>query len=427
VSKTARLFGGLVALGLAVTVAAASGASAAPVGGHLSAPCPYPLAVDGWSPDGKYVAFEGALDPRHTGYYDSGGIVGIVSARGDGVRILSQTPFEHRYDEDSGAVWAPDGRSLIYTHSIVTGSDPSGEPSYGWNLVRVNLMTGKRRVVRGGSDPSFGPHGLTYLAPKGVIVGGRVLVAGKFDEADWSPDGRRLAIQPSPASKSSAVYDALVLVDRFGRHPRRIARGLNPAYQDFVWAPNGRRLAYVANDTNLFIANADGSRPVRLTRTFEDTFAWSPSGQRIAYVSGTLDTPSQLVVARPDGSKRLVATTDAQAKIAFAWSPDGRRIAYTSRAGDDLYIASADGTNAKLVTTLAKTAANLLWSPDGKHLLADGALIDVASTSQVPVSGDAGGAGWSHDSSLLAEGAGDGLQLIRADGSPLVSIHVCKP
>jgi Tol biopolymer transport system component len=185
-------------------------------------------------------------------------------------------------------------------------------------------------IVRGGSNPSFGPHGLTYLAPKGIIVGATILVRGSIDGADWSPNGKRLVFT-RPTTKHVSG-DALVLTDARGRHVCRLATGVNPVYPYLAWAPGGRRFAYLVADSNLYIAHADGSRRVLLTGASSNyQFAWSPDGRRIAYTSQAGSGPGRLVIANADGSKRArVATTDPGKTIAFAWSPDGRRLAYTS-------------------------------------------------------------------------------------------------
>jgi len=136
--------------GMFAAVSAAGLVIAAPARSVVASTCPYPLAIDGWSPDSGHVAFEGALDPRHTGYYDDGGIVGIADTHGSVVRIVSATPFAHRFDQDGGIVWAPDGRSVVYVHLTVVGSYPGGEPKYASTLIRVALKTDARVIVRGG-------------------------------------------------------------------------------------------------------------------------------------------------------------------------------------------------------------------------------------------------------------------------------------
>lgn len=410
----ARYVAGAVAAVALVLVVSGGARAAAP------AACPAPLQVDGWSPDGQRVAFEGPLDPRETGYLDAGGVVGIARADGTGTRVVSQTPFAHRYDEDGGLVFAPDGRSVAYVHDVVVGSDPGGEPRYASILVVVDLATGRRVDVRGAWAPSFVPD-LAYLAPKGIVVGGRLIARGTIDGVDWSPDGKHVAF----ARPGKSTYDELVLTDAHGRHDRVLARSVDAAYPYFAWATHGDRLAYIVDDTRLYVARADGSRARRLTTdVWESQFALSPDGRRIAYVVGGLDEPAVLVLAGADGSKRVeIATTDGQAAIAFAWSPDSRRIAYTSGVGNDLFVASADGSQS--VPLGVSGVEELLWSPDARRLVAGTALVDVSAGTHTTLLGDAAGGAWSAGGSRFAYGAADGLQVIRQDGTVVTSVHLC--
>src|SRR5262249_29498315 len=100
-------------------------ASDAPAAAPPAADCDPPLAVVGWSRDGRRVAFDGTLNPRQVGVTGlGGGVVGIVNADGTRPRILSQLPFQHHEDADLGLLWAPDGRSFLYSREIAVGSYP---------------------------------------------------------------------------------------------------------------------------------------------------------------------------------------------------------------------------------------------------------------------------------------------------------------
>jgi Tol biopolymer transport system component len=194
----------------------------------------------------------------------------------------------------------------------------------------------------------------------------------------------------------------------------------------------------VGQDDFLYLANGDGSRPVRLSvmQTSTSDPTWAPDGRHIAYTAGDASDalsgePTLLVIARADGGKRVIETkTNADDPwITFAWSPNGHQLAYTSGTGTEVSLTNADGTHRTLLAAGVETNpsdASLLWSPDGTHLIAGKTLIDVTSGQQVPLPSDAFSAAWSPDGSVLAEGAGNGIALFNADGSQFASVSLCK-
>jgi Tol biopolymer transport system component len=358
--------------------------------------------------------FKGYLNARQEDY-GWGGIVGIVNADGTSPRVLSQWPFQHRYESDQDARWAPDGRSVVYEHMRFTGTDSHGGFLFASDFTQVDLRTGARFVVRGGHDPTFGPHGLMYVAPRGVFVNRRLFVRGKFDESDvasWSPNSKQLLFSASGRFE---------VINANGRIRRQISHVIRNAV--FArWAPHGTRIAYdssIGNSDPLYTANADGSHPVRLpdSQLGGVDFRWSPDGRHIAYT-----TPGDgLHLVSADGSKPQLINRHG---FVFAWSPNGRRIAYltlSSEPANPMFIANADGSNSTEFPTQGGT--ELVWSPDSIHLVVDGTLID--ATTRDTISLDAWGAAWSPDSSLIAFGSGDGIDIARADGTAVRHISLC--
>jgi Tol biopolymer transport system component len=76
--------------------------------------------------------------------------------------------------------------------------------------------------------------------------------------------------------------------------------------------------------------------------------AWSPDGTRIAFAS-TRDGNYEIYVMNADGSAPRRLTNDPQSDYAPTWSPDGQRIAWrTNRDGNgEIYSMRADGTDAR--------------------------------------------------------------------------------
>jgi dipeptidyl aminopeptidase/acylaminoacyl peptidase len=185
-------------------------------------------------------------------------------------------------------------------------------------------------------------------------------------------------------------YD-LVLVRATG-HVVRVVVGESrrPALRPAIprggsWAPDGRRFAFtldrggghdkLSRRTDIYVADANGSRLRRLTRSGA-AFApvWAPNGSAIVYAQrkpdDNLPFRSSLWIMRSDGSgkRRLLPARHGQINIPGSWSADGRLVALTRArwtAQDSILTVRPDGTGLR---TLVANAASPAYSPDGRRL-----------------------------------------------------------
>lgn len=181
------------------------------------------------------------------------------------------------------------------------------------------------------------------------------------------------------------------------------------------WSPDGKKLAYMTDrdgNTDVFVMDADGSNPTRLTDgpTAEHSPTWSPDGTRVAFVSNR-DGQSEIYVMDVDGSdpKRITGGPEPDGAPSWApsWSPDGTRLAFVSRAAatdggycpsEEIFTINADGSGDRRMLTHHGdywcddyfTGAPD-WSPDGTEITyAHGAEYFGSSVYAVSADGSAG-------------------------------------
>ena len=155
-----------------------------------------------------------------------------------------------------------------------------------------------------------------------------------FNEAarpDWAPDGERFVFHSrQEADRESRLYlftgvgeEPFVEIQRHGSP----IIGRSPAFM-----PDGR-IVYqgcVENDCGLYIMDADGNNPRRITNHQDDTTpAVSPDGTKIAYMS-LQSGYWQVNVVNADGTGQRRLTDDWYWNGLPVWSPDGEQIVFVS-------------------------------------------------------------------------------------------------
>ncbi|HEY6836241.1 MAG TPA: hypothetical protein VI142_07190 [Gaiellaceae bacterium] len=279
-----------------------------------------------------------------------------VRPDGTGLRRLTVPPTRQQLGGDTGPVWAPRGRQIVFERDL---------PYWGADRYRLAAV------------PAAG--GLA-----------RQLTKGPYDAMPTlSPNGRRIAFVRLKRT-NAGVITILYTVDRLGRHPKRLFSNgldLSPA-----WSPDGRTIVFSRladpslpiEDAMLYLADADGTdvRPLGQPGIAGVSPAWSRDGQSIAFVSfadhnGTV-CPDEgcppsgeiyRVAADGTGLKRLTTSTADDEHP--TWSPDGSQIAFASgyalpSAGHPAWLVTVPAGGGP-VTRIGRFSGVLdpAWSPAG--------------------------------------------------------------
>jgi TolB protein len=214
----------------------------------------------------------------------------------------------------------------------------------------------------------------------------------------WSPDGRNIAFvrgrstATAVVSSTALMFGELIVMDADGGNTRHLTRGEPDAAP--AWAPDGREIVFVRGrdlnkpsaDMDLFVVDAAGGVPRRLTHTpdsSETAPAWSPDGSRIVFARGwrlsPYDGKAAIFVMNRDGTgERALLEHELYSETSYglSWSPDGRSIALETAVGPDC--------TAVATVQVASRHVRRLTSCSGTLRASVGPAWQPASTAQSP-------------------------------------------
>jgi len=221
-----------------------------------------------------------------------------------------------------------------------------------------------------------------------------------------------------------------------------------------IWAQEADegKIAYVGQDRNVWLVNADGSEPRQITFDagggqwflYYLLLRWSPDGSRLAFVKWERER-STLILTDLEGTTLTTVLDVSEDRLGFDWSPESDQIAYSK--GNSLWILDLQTLQSTLLLRLqsVESIGGVDWSPDGgkiwfaytfpvppDHPLPSAlgwwaGVVDVASAECVTWDLPSPSCSWAPDSSALVCGEDfeSELQIYHPDGTLLRRLPPC--
>jgi TolB protein len=231
------------------------------------------------SPDGRFLVF--VSDRTHP--------TGIYRIRSDGRGVTRISPSDR---PAYWPTWSPDGMRVAF------------HVDWPADFVDINAIT-----AEGSALANLTPFTYSAWGPA------------------WSPDGRRIAFSTDrEISLGQAIGVQLYILDLQTLNAGRVSANDNSGYANADWAPDGQRLAFDRNDSspsrsNVFTMAPNGTGLAQLTSSGVDFDpAWSPDGAKIAFVSER-DGRRQIYIMAADGSGAINVSHRSWSDEAPDWSP----------------------------------------------------------------------------------------------------------
>ena len=243
-----------------------------------------------------------------------------------------------------------------------------------------------------------------------------------------SPDGRWVLYSVRTTDVGANKRTSVTKLHPIAGGAARQFPDAKTAASEARWSPDGRRVAYIAND-QLWIADASGANPRQISNVNAGASGpvWSPTGDRIAFVTGvypgcdrdacnierakaadtakvkahiadnllyrhwnawTPETRAHLFVVAPDGTGLRDLTAKLRYDVppgpfggseGYAFSPDGREVAFTAKdqgredawsTDINVYTVPVIGGTPVVITASSRGAdQNPVYSPDGRTII----------------------------------------------------------
>jgi Tol biopolymer transport system component len=189
------------------------------------------------------------------------------------------------------------------------------------------------------------------------------LTNGGGADPTWSPDKKRIAfVSTHEGDNNSEIY----IMNADGSEQIRLTNTSAAAWGP-TWSGDGNWIAFTS-DYEIYKIKVDGSGLTNLTNnpTADYHPDWSPDSARIAFVSER-DSKVAIYIMNADGTEPKRLTENDFATFP-GWSSDSKRLTYLLASGG-IYIMNADGSSQTLLLNDPKFTDQAAWSPDGTKIV----------------------------------------------------------
>lgn len=300
-------------------------------------------------PDGRHVLFFSGWETngKENGIFsvdlDTKKIRPVASEQSEGLYIspgylvflrganLMAQPFDPGKQQTTG-------EAVLIAENVVHNPDRyTGEFTFSGNGMLL-YQTG----------PSISKSQLTIYDTEGLRIGAIGEPKTFQPEVSLSPDDRKVAI----AARDSEGHGVIWVHDLFTGVGTRLTFG-KLSYFDPAWSADGKRLAFEADNGNVFVQPADASSQPQMVlsdATPKSINAWSPDGKFLA-MQQQLDKGPDLWLLPLTGDRKptsFISSPTWEAEGTF--SPNGKWFAYTSDETGryEIYVVPFPGPGGKL-------------------------------------------------------------------------------
>ena len=348
------------------------------------------------SPDGRQVAYA-----RHVKENNGGCDIFLLATDGSGEEI----PLVEHPADDYGPVWAPDGKSIVFSSDRSGSYDawlmqvaygkPAGEPELikrDTGPIKPMGFTRAGSLYYGLSAASTDVFTATIDPATGELLDAPTKAIRRFEGFNhspaWSPDGKSLAyvsMRPSPGSarrRGVLVIRSVETGEERELHPEASLANTDLP-PNLRWSPDGRSILSGRDLQLINVQTGDVTSIVQFDladRIVVKDAEWSHDGKTIFYirvVQSSGQWPHSIVAhdLKTGKEKELYKGDRDITWPGLAISPDGQRLVF---AGEGvLKVMPTSGGKPRVFHRLQDTekfapnavGSGLAWTADGRYVL----------------------------------------------------------